>query len=342
MDGKLDGSRRWPTADHMSKPILVGYDPSRGDYAPVELGAELARLTGAPLVVASVEGGAPLLAVSTPQNDVDFAVGQVDPDLLPDCGPALEQVDVKLSALGIRYECRKLRSTSAARALQTEAEVDDAALLVVGSSRRAGPGRVIAGSTAERLLHGSPCAVGVAPVDWKAEDWRGHGKPGEIGVGYADTDEGRQALHSAHALARRLGAPLRVVTVVREGLRARLESEPRLESGRFGKDVEDVDGEYRLVRERRLEATVADLGEDVPVEAEVLIGDPAEALVDLSDGLDLLVCGSRGYGPLRGVLLGSVTRRVIAEAHCPMIVLPRGVGAPLEALLEDVLQADRR
>jgi hypothetical protein len=56
--------------------------------------------------------------------------------------------------------------------------------------------------------------------------------------------------------------------------------------------------------------------------------------VDLSSGLDLLVCGSRGYGPVRGVLLGSVTRRVIGEAHCPVIVLPRGVKATLETLLE--------
>jgi hypothetical protein len=35
---------------------------------------------------------------------------------------------------------------------------------------------------------------------------------------------------------------------------------------------------------------------------------------------------------LRAVLLGGVSRRVVAEAHCPVIVLPRGVKAPLEAL----------
>jgi nucleotide-binding universal stress UspA family protein len=318
----------------MSKPILVGYDPRAGDHAPVELGAELARLTGAHLIVASVEGGAPILPVSTPQPTVDYAIGQVDPDLLPDCGPALAQVDTKLSALGIRYECRRLRSTSAARALQTEAELDEAALLVVGSSRRAAAGRVLGGSTAERLLHGSPCAVGVAPLSWKAEDWSGHGKPGEIGVGYVDSEEGRQALESAHALARHIGAALRVITVVHEKLRARLESEPRIESSRFGKDVEDVEGEYRLERERELRRTLAQFGDDVPVEPEVLVGDPADLLVDLSQRIDLLVCGSRGYGPVRGVLLGSVTWHLIGEAHCPVIVLPRGVQAALTALLE--------
>jgi nucleotide-binding universal stress UspA family protein len=318
----------------MSKPILVGYDPRRADHAPVDLGAELARLTGASLVVALVEGGAPILPVGTPQHEFDYAIGQVDPDLVADCAPALEQMEPKLSALGIRFECRRLRSTSAARALQAEAELDDAGLLVVGSSRRAGVGRVLAGSTAERLLHGSPCPVGVAPLEWKAEDWRGPGKPAEIGVAYVDSDEGRQALHSGYALARHVGAALRVVTVVREGLRMRIESEPRIVSGQLGKDVEDVEGEYRLIQERELRSTIAELGDDVPAEAEAIIGDPGDVLADLSQSVDLLVCGSRGYGPLRGVLLGSVTRRVIAEAHSPVIVVPRGVKASLEALLE--------
>jgi nucleotide-binding universal stress UspA family protein len=71
----------------------------------------------------------------------------------------------------------------------------------------------------------------------------------------------------------------------------------------------------------------------VPVDVEALVGEPAEVLVDLSQHLDLLVCGSRGYGPARAVLLGSVSRRVASEAHCPVIVVPRGVKAPLEALV---------
>jgi nucleotide-binding universal stress UspA family protein len=65
------------------------------------------------------------------------------------------------------------------------------------------------------------------------------------------------------------------------------------------------------------------------------VGDPAEVLVDFSKGVDLLVCGSRGYGPARAVLLGSVSRDVMDEARCPVIVLPRGVEATLEALLAE-------
>jgi hypothetical protein len=38
---------------------------------------------------------------------------------------------------------------------------------------------------------------------------------------------------------------------------------------------------------------------------------------------------------MRAVLLGGVTRRVVDEARCPVIVLPRGVKSSLEALLAD-------
>ena len=62
-------------------------------------------------------------------------------------------------------------------------------------------------------------------------------------------------------------------------------------------------------------------------------GDPADFLIAASENIDLLVCGSRGYGPRRAVLLGGVSRRVTTEAHCPVIVLARGAEAGLDALI---------
>ena len=53
-------------------------------------------------------------------------------------------------------------------------------------------------------------------------------------------------------------------------------------------------------------------------------------LMRVSENLDLLVCGSRGYGPVRAVLLGGVSRRLTAEAQCPVIVVPRGWTASLD------------
>jgi nucleotide-binding universal stress UspA family protein len=316
----------------MSKPVLVGYDPRKGDRAPVDFGVAMARLTGAPLILAFVQAGAQ--AADFTAGSKLYGVGQVDEDLVAVCTPAVEQVEAEQKASGVRFECRQLSSTSAARALHEAAEEEDAGLLVVGSAGRSGVGRVVAGSTAQRLMHGAPCPIAVVPRGWTADGW-----PAAIGVGYVDTEEAREALRGAHALACRAGATLRVFTVVNASLSV-VDATPILPAGMEESTAEearealkDLEAEHREQAQSELRAAVAALDGDVPVEADVFVGDPAETLIRVSEHLDLLVCSSRGYGPLRAVLLGSVSRRVTAEALCPVIVTPRGVEASLEALL---------
>src|SRR3981189_1033511 len=104
----------------MSKPILVGYDPAKADRAPVEFGVAAARFTGAPLIVLSVESGSE--GVARFADALKHAEGHVDEDLLHDCSGPLEAIEARLRAEGIQVECRKLQSTSAARALHEAAE----------------------------------------------------------------------------------------------------------------------------------------------------------------------------------------------------------------------------
>jgi nucleotide-binding universal stress UspA family protein len=282
----------------MSTPILVGFDPTAGDRAPVELAVALARLTEASVVVGCVQRGAQAIGISFAQS-LPYAI--VDPDLGDDCTAALEQLEPELRATGVAVASRPLPSTSAARALHEEAEREHAELIVVGAGRRSGDGAVAEGSTAARLLRGAPCAVAVVPRGWTAE-----GGFATVGVAFVDTEEGREALEVARGLARRIGAALRVLTVLEDGDAAAAEREL---SGRAS-----LDGGLR-------------------VEVEVLHGEPAPALIEVSERVDLLVCGSRGYGPLRAVALGSVSRRVVAGAKRPVIVVPRGVGDSFQALL---------
>ena len=60
-------------------------------------------------------------------------------------------------------------------------------------------------------------------------------------------------------------------------------------------------------------------------EAAFLVGDPAVELARESEVCDLLVLGSRGYGPAGAVTLGEVSDALLRPAACPAIVLPNGV-----------------
>jgi nucleotide-binding universal stress UspA family protein len=74
-------------------------------------------------------------------------------------------------------------------------------------------------------------------------------------------------------------------------------------------------------------ATLADALESarsrgVAAESEILEGDPADEIVSFADNrsADLIVVGSRGYGPLAGALLGSVSSSVVQHASVPVLV----------------------
>jgi nucleotide-binding universal stress UspA family protein len=58
------------------------------------------------------------------------------------------------------------------------------------------------------------------------------------------------------------------------------------------------------------------------VDVEVQVGEPAEEIVDLArlDHYDLIVVGSRGFNPIKELLIGSVSNRVLHMASCPVLV----------------------
>jgi len=82
---------------------------------------------------------------------------------------------------------------------------------------------------------------------------------------------------------------------------------------------EDVDERMR----GRIDSAAGALPRGVRHSEELQIGAPAPLLLDATRNLDLMVVGSRGYGPARRLLLGSVSGRLVREAHCPVLVVPR-------------------
>jgi hypothetical protein len=75
-----------------------------------------------------------------------------------------------------------------------------------------------------------------------------------------------------------------------------------------------------------LEDAIAKVDAELGAGAEFRIGDAVQTLTVASQQLDLLVLGSRGHGPLHAVMVGGVAGRLVRDAACPVIVVPRGAG----------------
>jgi nucleotide-binding universal stress UspA family protein len=294
----------------MPAPIIAAYNPYTEDRSPVELAMAAAEDTGSSVVAVAV---------------YPWALSEVSLDPYAEDGSSQTAVAGALRRLheDLGIEVRVLTDGSAPHALHGLAEDEGAALIVVGSTTRDRIGRVLTGSTAERLLQGAPCPIALAPHGYARR------RIDTIAVGFADTPEGNTALTAAHALAARVGARLRVVAALHPsgGLDA------AMAGGLKPQRSVMLEGRHRLEVEAALERALETLPPGVELEHELHVDDPAEVLLRISEHVDLLVCGSRGYGPLRSVLLGGVSRRVVDGAHCPVLVLPRGIDQPLGELL---------
>ena len=76
--------------------------------------------------------------------------------------------------------------------------------------------------------------------------------------------------------------------------------------------------------EEILNAGLQEIGQ-VPgkVKTEILEGPPAEAILSVAEtrGVDLIIMGTRGLGRLAGLLVGSQSQKVVAHAHCPVLLV---------------------
>src|SRR4051812_48654560 len=92
----------------------------------------------------------------------------------------------------------------------------------------------------------------------------------------------------------------------------------------------------------KIEQQAADLtAEGIRAEANVITFGPngvASAIADIArqEHADLLVTGTRGHTALGGLMVGSVTQRLLPLAHCPVLVVPVGdrpdIAAPVAAV----------
>lgn len=53
------------------------------------------------------------------------------------------------------------------------------------------------------------------------------------------------------------------------------------------------------------------------------VGSPGPVLLNMAEehGIDLIVMGSRGLGPLKGIFMGSVSSYLVSRAKCPVLIV---------------------
>ena len=118
----------------------------------------------------------------------DRSGGQIEEDLIEEAAAALAQLERELAPESVAISYRQPEGTSAARGAR---------------------------AAASRLDRGPPDARRAVSDRRDPDGLAARGSVATIGVAYIDTPEGREALRGAHALARRVGATLRVLTVAK-------------------------------------------------------------------------------------------------------------------------------
>ncbi len=220
------------------------------------------------------------------------------------------------SQAGVDAALRCIGASSVGRGLHRLAETTDADLLVIGSSRHGLLGRVLIGDDTRGALNGAPCAVAVAPAGYALAP----SAMREIGVGYNDSPESEHALAVARLVAAQHDARLSAFEAVSLPAQAYLSPVPALD-----------DAFEEIVQAARQRVAALD-----GVEPHAAYGDPAEELAIYSASVDLLVLGSRGYGPMGRLIHGSTTQQLARLARCPLLILTRGAREtlPLEGDVE--------
>ena len=274
----------------MFKQIVVGVDGRAGGRDAIAL-ARLLVGAGGELTLAHVVPG-----------DAHASRGASAAHEAPEAEQAEALLETVREETGVEAHLRWRGSSSVGRGLHELCELIGADLVAVGSSRRGLLGRVLIGDDTSAALNGAPCSIAIAPTNYSQQS----GAMREIGVGYDGSPESEHALSVARMLADASGAKVSALEAVS------LPSDAFLGPGAVDNTPQ------RLLEDAR--GRIAAVGD---VEPHAAYGQPAEELALYSASLDLLIVGSRGYGPIGRLIHGSTSQQLAHTARCPLLVLTR-------------------
>jgi len=232
-------------------------------------------------------------------------VHAVTPGLLAEEHEAsMKMLERERSAADVEAELLSVVALSPGRGLHQLAEEQDADLIAVGSCSHGVFGRAMLGDDTRTALNGAPCAIAVA-----ARGYSEHPAPiAKVGVGYDASPESKAALALACELAARTNASVRAREVVSIPTYAFTGLMPPA----IGESIEEM----LKVANARMQALPG-------VEGRAVYGLTGEELAAFGDEVDILIVGSRSYGPVRRLIVGSTSDYLERHARCSLLVLPR-------------------
>ena len=193
-------------------------------------------------------------------------------------------------------------------------------LILLCTHGRGGPREWVSGSLAQQVVRRA-----VAPVLLIRPGAGGQAPPfapGAVLVALDGTDEGELALPAALAIARAVGAPLRLIVVVAtlgtiaDDRAAAARLAPAATAAAL--DLEqDAAGRYLQRLRERLPAR------DVPVEIEVRRGDAVRVVMDLAARAEgsVLAMATHGRASFGALWSGSIGSRLVARASNPLLLV---------------------
>lgn len=284
--------------------VVVGADGSDNSVAALRWAADTAAAYELPLTVlhARPDAMAKPTLVAEPEGVLADAVAVA----------RAQQPDVEIRALQM--------PDSPVQSLLAAGETAD--VLVIGSRGVEGFRGLLLGSTTMHVAPYAQCPVVVVHSGLEGgvpfEDTEGHaGNPGQVVLGYDGSPASNRAAAFAFRHAAATGTGVVAVSV---------------EAGRGEPETEEIDpenatpGSDTSAFHSPVIVTAAAFP-DVPVSFVAGTGRPAEVLLAEAAGADLLVVGNRGSGGFAGLIVGSVTQKVLAHADCPVAVLHPGITA---------------
>ena len=138
-----------------------------------------------------------------------------------------------------------------------------------------------------------------------------------IGVAVNGSSESWSAFASAVSMAAHLHAALIAISVA--------------EPPRYGTSLAILAAaEYESAEHKHATEVLAETEGNIPAGISftplLRSGLPEKELAKAAEELDLLILGSRGYGPVRRTLLGGVSAKLMRLSPCPVLILPRRAG----------------